>query len=200
MNDAQLKRIRIPNEGLADYYGESANRAARVMSTATGGQVVCVASELEYFLEEHTGVRPKFVEDPIGTFQLKGIPGATALVQLARIIAPSFPQELQAFWEALRKWLNDVESYEAASGDQLSDKMRIALVTQAARRERRPQPLISQGAHGRRREGLSIVRDEECPRGVQSRHVRLVCGRVGCRVPCHVACRVGAATFSWRPA
>ena len=83
MNDAQLKRIRIPNEGLADYYGESANRAARVMSTATGGQVVCVASELEYFLDEHTGVRPKFVEDPIGTFQLKGIPGATALVQLA---------------------------------------------------------------------------------------------------------------------
>ena len=83
MNDAQLKRIRIPNEGLADYYGESANRAARVMSTATGGQVVCVASELEYFLDVHTGVRPKFVEDPIGTFQLKGIPGATALVQLA---------------------------------------------------------------------------------------------------------------------
>jgi hypothetical protein len=83
MHGGQLKRIRIPNEGLADYYGESANRAARVMSTATGGQVVCVASELEYFLAEHFGVRPKFVEDPIGTFQLKGIPGATALVQLA---------------------------------------------------------------------------------------------------------------------
>ena len=46
MHSGQLKRIRIPSEGLADYYGESANRAARVMSTAIGGQVVCVASEL----------------------------------------------------------------------------------------------------------------------------------------------------------
>lgn len=83
MHSGQLKRIRIPSEGLADYYGESANRAARVMSTAVGGQVVCVASELEYFLEEYISERPRLIVDPLGTFTLKGIPGQTALVQVA---------------------------------------------------------------------------------------------------------------------
>ena len=83
MHSGQLKRIRIPSEGLADYYGESANRAARVMSTAVGGQVVCVASELEYFLDEYTKDVPRLLVDPLGTFTLKGIPGQTALVQLS---------------------------------------------------------------------------------------------------------------------
>jgi len=83
MHSGQLKRIRIPSEGLADYYGESANRAARVMSTSVGGQVVCVASELEYFLDEHRGGTPRLLIDPLGTFTLKGIPGQTALVQLS---------------------------------------------------------------------------------------------------------------------
>jgi hypothetical protein len=40
MHSGQLKRIRIPGEGMADYYGESANLAARVMSAAVGGQAV----------------------------------------------------------------------------------------------------------------------------------------------------------------
>ena len=83
MHSGQLKRIRIPSEGLADYYGESANRAARVMSTSVGGQVVCVASELEYFLDEHRDGTPRLLIDPLGTFTLKGIPGQTALVQLS---------------------------------------------------------------------------------------------------------------------
>lgn len=83
MHSGQLKRIRIPSEGLADYYGESANRAARVMSTAIGGQVVCVASELEYFLDAYAGATPRLLVDPMGVFALKGIPGQTALVQLS---------------------------------------------------------------------------------------------------------------------
>jgi hypothetical protein len=53
------------------------------MSTSVGGQVVCVASELEYFLDEHRGGTPRLLIDPLGTFTLKGIPGQTALVQLS---------------------------------------------------------------------------------------------------------------------
>ena len=83
MHSGPLKRIRIPSEGLADYYGESANRAARVMSTSVGGQVVCVASELEYHLQVYRGDVPRLLIDPLGTFTLKGIPGQTALVQLS---------------------------------------------------------------------------------------------------------------------
>ena len=83
MHSGPLKRIRIPSEGLADYYGESANRAARVMSTSVGGQVVCVTSELEYHLQMYLGDLPRLLIDPLGTFTLKGIPGQTALVQLS---------------------------------------------------------------------------------------------------------------------
>ena len=53
------------------------------MSTSVGGQVVCVASELEYFLDEHRDGTPRLLIDPLGTFTLKGIPGQTALVQLS---------------------------------------------------------------------------------------------------------------------
>ena len=52
------------------------------MSTSVGGQVVCVASELEY-LDEHRDGTPRLLIDPLGTFTLKGIPGQTALVQLS---------------------------------------------------------------------------------------------------------------------
>ena len=109
MHSGQLKRIRIPSEGLADYYGESANRAARVMSTSVGGQVVCVASELEYFLEEHRGGTPRLLVDPLGTFTLKGIPGQTALVQL------SLDETMASF--GARRFVQSKKAQQVTPGD-----------------------------------------------------------------------------------
>ena len=83
MHSGPLKRIRIPSEGLADYYGESANRAARVMSVAVGGQITCVESELNKVLAHESDDLPDIVIDQLGTFSLKGIPGVTSLVQVA---------------------------------------------------------------------------------------------------------------------
>ena len=83
MHSGPLKRIRIPSEGLADYYGESANRAARVMSVAVGGQITCVESELNKVLAHESDGLPDIVIDQLGTFSLKGIPGVTSLVQVA---------------------------------------------------------------------------------------------------------------------
>jgi class 3 adenylate cyclase len=83
MHSGPLKRIRIPNEGLADYYGESANRAARVMSVAVGGQITCVRTELDRILRHDSDGLPNILIDELGTFSLKGIPGVTALVQVA---------------------------------------------------------------------------------------------------------------------
>ena len=83
MHSGPLKRIRIPGEGLADYYGESANRAARVMSVAVGGQIICVERELEGLLQKDCEGLPDIFIDRLGTFALKGIPGVTALVQVA---------------------------------------------------------------------------------------------------------------------
>ena len=83
MHSGQLKRIRIPSEGLADYYGESANRAA-ARHVHVGGRAGGVRGvELEYFLDEHRDGTPRLLIDPLGTFTLKGIPGQTALVQLS---------------------------------------------------------------------------------------------------------------------
>jgi class 3 adenylate cyclase len=109
MHSGQLKRIRIPSEGLADYYGESANRAARVMSTSVGGQVVCVASELEYFLDEHRGGTPRLLIDPLGTFTLKGIPGQTALVQL------SLDETMASF--GARRFVQSKKAQQVTPGD-----------------------------------------------------------------------------------
>jgi len=83
MHSGPLKRIRIPTEGLADYYGEAANRAARVMSVAVGGQVVCVEFELERVLQQDREGMPDIFIDHLGAFSLKGIPGVTSLVQVA---------------------------------------------------------------------------------------------------------------------
>ncbi|OUS42674.1 adenylyl cyclase, CYR [Ostreococcus tauri] len=83
MHSGPLKRIRIPAEGLADYYGEAANRAARVMSVAVGGQVTCVEVELERMLQNEDKGLPDILVDHLGTFSLKGIPGVTSLVQVA---------------------------------------------------------------------------------------------------------------------
>ena len=83
MHSGPLKRIRIPGEGLADYYGESANRAARVMSVAVGAQVTCVEVELDRALQSDSEGLPDILIDRLGTFRLKGIPGSTALVQVA---------------------------------------------------------------------------------------------------------------------
>lgn len=83
MHSGPLKRIRIPTEGLADYYGEAANRAARVMSVAVGGQVVCVEFELERALQQDSEGLPDIFIDHLGAFSLKGIPGVTSLVQVA---------------------------------------------------------------------------------------------------------------------
>ena len=44
---------------------------------------MCVASELEYFLDAYAGATPRLLVDPMGVFALKGIPGQTALVQLS---------------------------------------------------------------------------------------------------------------------
>ena len=83
MHSGPLKRIRIPGEGLADYYGEGANRAARVMSVAVGAQITCVELELERLLKEDSTGLPDIIIDRLGTFALKGIPGVTSLVQVA---------------------------------------------------------------------------------------------------------------------
>lgn len=89
MHSGPLKRIRIPGEGLADYYGESANRAARVMSVAVGAQVTCVEVELDRALQSDSEGLPDILIDRLGTFRLKGIPGSTALVQVA--LTPNWP-------------------------------------------------------------------------------------------------------------
>ena len=39
------------------------------------------------------------------------------------------------FWEKLRKWHNDVETFENASGEELTDNMKVAIVIQAAPKE-----------------------------------------------------------------
>lgn len=124
MHSGQLKRIRIPSEGLADYYGESANRAARVMSTSVGGQVVCVASELEYFLDEHRGGTPRLLIDPLGTFTLKGIPGQTALVQL------SLDETMASF--GARRFVQSKKAQQVTPGDGFA---RVVLEAMEATRE-----------------------------------------------------------------
>ena len=124
MHSGQLKRIRIPSEGLADYYGESANRAARVMSTSVGGQVVCVASELEYFLDEHRGGTPRLLIDPLGTFTLKGIPGQTALVQL------SLDETMASFGN--RRFVQSKKAQQVTPGDRFA---RVVLEAIEAMRE-----------------------------------------------------------------
>ena len=112
MHSGNLKRIRIPATGRADYYGESANRAARVAACGVGGQVVCVQSEAVHALKETKllansaitgafsasfaaeaaevdfrrpprGIPFDLTLEPMGKFSLKGIPGLVALTQVS---------------------------------------------------------------------------------------------------------------------
>ena len=110
MHSGNLKRIRIPATGRADYYGESANRAARVAACGVGGQVVCVQSEVVHALKESQilnmksiassfegsfaadaehpyrpppGIPFDVILEDMGRFSLKGIPGLVSLSQVS---------------------------------------------------------------------------------------------------------------------
>jgi len=62
-----------------DFYGTSVNKAARVMSLATGGQVLL--SEITYaFLDEAAG--SEFGGRHLGAYRLKGLSGKTGSYQL----------------------------------------------------------------------------------------------------------------------
>jgi hypothetical protein len=53
------------------------------MSVAVGAQVTCVEVELDRALQSDSEGLPDILIDRLGTFRLKGIPGSTALVQVA---------------------------------------------------------------------------------------------------------------------
>jgi predicted ATPase len=62
-----------------DFYGTSVNKAARVMSLATGGQILL--SEITYaFLDEAAG--SEFGGRHLGAYRLKGLSGKTGIYQL----------------------------------------------------------------------------------------------------------------------
>ena len=61
--------------------------------------------------------------------------GSRHVAMLSNILRPTFDGSLVEFWEKLRRWINDVETYEASSGEDLADNMKVALVIQAAPRE-----------------------------------------------------------------
>ena len=54
---------------------------------------------------------------------------------LSNALRPSFEGTLAEFWEKWRKWHNEVENYEASSGEEFPDNMKVAIVIQAAPRE-----------------------------------------------------------------
>ena len=47
---------------------------------------------------------------------------------LSNVLRPSFEGTLPEFWEKLCKWHNEVENYEASSGEELTDNMKVAIV------------------------------------------------------------------------
>ena len=59
MHSGPLKRIRIPSEGLADYYGESANRAAREARTRARAISVETSSHARWFARRHSTRRAR---------------------------------------------------------------------------------------------------------------------------------------------
>ncbi len=58
--------------------------------------------------------------------------GSKHVAMLSGLMRPSFGTTHQEICENLRKGTNDVKTYEASSGDLLSDSMRISIVIQAA--------------------------------------------------------------------
>ena len=48
--------------------------------------------------------------------------GSRHVAMLSNILRPSFEGTLPEFWEKLRRWHNDVETYEASSGEELTDR------------------------------------------------------------------------------
>ena len=61
--------------------------------------------------------------------------GSRRVAMLSNVLRPSFEGTLPEFWEKLRKWHNEVENYEASSGEELTDNMKAGIVIQAAPRE-----------------------------------------------------------------
>ena len=43
--------------------------------------------------------------------------GSRHIAMLSSILRPSFPEGHQEYWEALRRWINEVESYERSSNE-----------------------------------------------------------------------------------
>ena len=49
--------------------------------------------------------------------------GSRHVAMLSNVLRPTFEGTLPEFWEKLRRWHNDVETYEASSGEELTDNM-----------------------------------------------------------------------------
>ncbi len=62
--------------------------------------------------------------------------GGRELVLHESVLYPNFPTDTEEFEDALMEWENDIDEYEDASGEEISDKTRISIISRNA-----PEPL-----------------------------------------------------------
>lgn len=138
-----------------DYYGTSVNKAARVMSLASGGQILLseiTALMLREQPPEELDVRA------LGVYRLKGLSGKTGLFQLTHADLPDDFPPLISLEEVPHNIPEEMTSFIGREREK-ANIIDLLLDTRADGERRRIVTLIGPGGTGKTRLSIRVARD-----------------------------------------